>query len=449
MPHALKNYFWPVFYILLGIVATAWIFPLESARVHEHFIGYPNANYLAHSLRPWLLALLSFLPAIAAILHRCSTIMDRYLTRELIRCFITCGAALFGLIMLLELQDSASDFKDTPFIEVATFYFIQLPSMFMLILPYSLMLALLWCLGKMSKSQEIVSMIQSGRSVLRIMLPLIVTGFILALATTIFSYHWAPYAEGYKSTLMRELKGEPDTAAVKVGYGHPEKGRMWYVGKFPRAFAKGAALEKVKVIQKNEEGKIAFTYIAETANWRESDRVWTLHDVIISDRFAQGTKPGMAKVKKQASLEMPWEETPWQIIRPGLLPTELGIPELHSWLENNPERPLSFRRAYQTWWHVRWAQPFICLVIVLLAAPLGIAFTRRGVGGGVAVAIFLCAGMLFFSTVFPTLGESGHLHPILAAWATNILFLSVAIILFYRRISGQPIYQTLRKFLPF
>lgn len=436
-------------FLLLGSLVAAWLVPLESYLVKEHFIGYPNANVAAHELRPFLLGILCFLPALASLIHVFSSTMDRYMTCELMRSFAICGSALFALVILLEMQDNASEFKGKPLIITATFYFIQLPAMFLLVLPYSLMLSLLWCLGKMSKSQEIVSMLQSGRSVLRILLPLIVSGLFLTLVTMIFSYHWAPFAEGYKSTLLREIKGEADTAALQVGYGNPEEGRMWYVGKFPTGFAKGDALEKVKIVQLNKKAQISLIYEAEKVYWKEEDRSWNLQNVLISDRFAKNAIEGMAKIYKVKNLKMDWQETPWQIIRPGLEATELGVPELRSWLDNHPDRPLSFKRVYQTWWHVRWAQPFLCLVIVLLAAPLGIAFTRRGVGGGVAVAIFLCAGMLFCSTVFPTLGESGHLPPIIAAWATNVLFLAVAIILFYRRISGQPIYQTLKRFLPF
>jgi lipopolysaccharide export LptBFGC system permease protein LptF len=143
-----------------------------------------------------------------------------------------------------------------------------------------------------------------------------------------------------------------------------------------------------------------------------------------------------------------WKETPWQIINPGLKAPFLGIPGLKSWLANHTDNPLSDKRSYQTHLYYRYAQPFICLIIILLAAPLGIVLNRRGTSGGVAIAIFLCAGMIFCSTVFPTLGESGHLPPFLAAWATNLLFGLIALVLFYRRITGQPIHQTIKNLIP-
>jgi lipopolysaccharide export system permease protein len=85
---------------------------------------------------------------------------------------------------------------------------------------------------------------------------------------------------------------------------------------------------------------------------------------------------------------------------------------------------------------------------VLLATPLGIVFSRRGTGGGVAMAVFLSAGMLFLSNVCLSLGDSGLLRPAVAAWLPNVVFGILAIFLFQRRLSGRPIYQTLRKFMP-
>jgi lipopolysaccharide export system permease protein len=64
------------------------------------------------------------------------------------------------------------------------------------------------------------------------------------------------------------------------------------------------------------------------------------------------------------------------------------------------------------------------------------------------VAVFLCAGMLFLSNVCLTLGDSGDLKPVLAAWLPNALFGVIALFLFQRRLAGRPIYQTIRKFLP-
>ena len=56
--------------------------------------------------------------------------------------------------------------------------------------------------------------------------------------------------------------------------------------------------------------------------------------------------------------------------------------------------------------------------------------------------------MLFTSTIFLALGESGYLPPVWAAWGTNILAFILAMYLIQCRLVGRPIYQSLRKLLP-
>jgi hypothetical protein len=137
-----------------------------------------------------------------------------------------------------------------------------------------------------------------------------------------------------------------------------------------------------------------------------------------------------------------------QIVTPGLQEDYLGIPELRSWLQQYGGDEWAPRRSYLTQWHYRWSQPWICLVVVLLSAPLGIVFSRRGTAGGVAMAALLIGAMLLCSKIFLTLGDAGHLSPPLAAWATNLLFTSIALLLFWRRLQGRPIYQTILSHTP-
>ena len=88
------------------------------------------------------------------------------------------------------------------------------------------------------------------------------------------------------------------------------------------------------------------------------------------------------------------------------------------------------------------------MVTVLLATPLAIHFSRRGTGSGAFMAVVLSALMLLISGVVLAVGEAGLLPPAAAAWLPNAAFALLAVWLLHRRMTGRPIYQTLRKMLP-
>ncbi|PQJ27771.1 LptF/LptG family permease [Rubritalea profundi] len=442
MPKALSNLTWPTILLLLGGVATYLLCPIESAAVEQQIIGFPNSVVPAYQLRPWLLAFTFFIPFIASVIYRLSDTLDRYTIKVFLNAFAICFGALFIVMFLEDIQDNLSDFKENERMMwlMGKHYLIKLPSLLVFILPYSLMLALLWALGKMSKNQEIVAMIQTGRSVTRIVAPLVGFGFLCTLLCIIFSYHWAPYADSQEKSILEEARGIAASEARHVAYQNADDTRHWYVGAFPAEHQHGKPLKSVSISVLDEKSQVIQRIITKSASWSINKRLWELESPLVFT-FKQGKEQ---VTKHQGNLTFDWPETPYQIINPGLKPPFMGIPGLTSWLSNHRDHPLSDKRSYLTHWHYRFAAPFICMITIMLAAPLGIVFNRRGVGGGVAVAIFLCAGMIFCSTVFPTLGESGHLPPVVAAWATNVLFTFVAMILFHRRMTGQPIYQTVK-----
>lgn len=432
----------------LGAVVASWLIPQETQAVAEQLLGFPDSDTSAHQLRPLLLGVLCFLPALATLLYTFAGTLDRYLTRQFATVFGLTITALVTLWILLDLSDKITDFRESDSMgaHILHYYGVQLPSILVLILPYGLLLALLYSLGKLSRTREIVAMVQTGRGIARVTAPLMICGLLLTIACTIFSYHWAPWAEGSKKRLLEEAKGEEVSAAENVLFYNTESRRLWKIGTFPTNFEKGAPLKNIEVTTTGGDRALLTRMSASEATWDQNTRAWTFQNTEIATfppdnppRFTTATEP---------VVQTGWKETPWQLIKPGLPAPYLGIPDLNTWLQVNHGNNWTDKAPYLTQWHNRWAQPAVCLITVLLAAPLGIVFTRRGASGGVAMAVFLCAGMIFSSTISLAFGESGYLPPWLAAWLPNIVFGILALILFQRRLSGRPIYQTIRRFLP-
>ena len=72
--------------------------------------------------------------------------------------------------------------------------------------------------------------------------------------------------------------------------------------------------------------------------------------------------------------------------------------------------------------------------MVLFAAPQGIVYQRRSVIAGVATAIGLFLGILFFDSLFRALGGGDRgITPFWAAWTTNCIFGVVGLMLLRQR----------------
>ncbi len=439
----------PLALVALGLGLCALLVPAESAAVKLQIDGFPDSDVQAHHARPMVLAILCFLPALASLAYAFAGTLDRYIAREFAGIFGICLGALFMIWLLIDMSGNISEFRESHNIlrTLVVFYGTRLPATLILLLPYSLLLSVLYSLGKLSTNREIVAMIQSGRGVLRVTLPLIIVGLFFSLFCMGLNYHWAPIADGSFDDILAESCGKTAPEATNVLYRNAKNRRLWMVDSFPKDYQMGKPLLNVEVTTTRPDETLESRLLAKQALWDRKTRTWSFVDAVVG-HYPPGqpaefqTQPGPIKIKS-------WSETPWQLIKPGLAAAYLGIPDLNGWLNSNFKNAETTNASpYLTQWHYRLALPFACLVTVLLATPLSIHFARRGAGGGIFIAVFLSALMLLTSNISLALGESGTIRPALAAWLPNIVFSLLGLYLFHRRISGRPIYRSLLRFLP-
>lgn len=431
-----------------GMAVGFWLVPAEAALVERHLLNIPTAHAPTHGLRPAVLAVLCGLPALMVFLYAFGDTLDRYMARQFAGIFGITVGALVLIWMLVDLNDNLRDFRDSHNMPatIGRFYLARSPSILLTLLPYSLLLSLIYTLGKLSKEREFIAMIQSGRGIMRITLPLLVAGLFATLLCTALNYHWAPSAEGNRDAILKRARGLPVAEAADVLYFNAEKRRLWLIGMFPENYDQGEPLRNIEVTRIREDHSVQSRLTAATATWDRKTRVWQFNGAVIA-RFEPGEPPVFEKFDHPVT-RASWEETPFQLIRPGLSPSYLGVPALTGWLANRQSsHPSHSPAAYLTQWHYRWALPFTCLVTVLLATPLSIHFSRRGPGGGVFLAVVLSALLIVISSVTLALGESELLHPALAAWLPNIIFTCIGLHLYQRRIAGRPIHRKIRRLL--
>jgi lipopolysaccharide export system permease protein len=435
--------------VALGAGLCAVLVPAENRAVEQQFLGFPDSDIRSHQARPLVLGALCFLPALTALAYALGDTLDRYVFRQFLGIFGICVSGLFMIWLLIDLTDKIGDFLATDRVlrTIVVFYLMRFPSVLLFLSPYSLLLALLYSLGKFSAHREVIAMIQSGRGVWRLARPLLIAGVLCVLFSMGLNYHWAPVSEGAVDDILAEASGKNPTEATQVLFRNSVDRRLWMIGAFPSDYQLGQALVNVEVTTTDDHQALVSRISAERALWNRGTRQWTFEGAMLGI-YTPDNPPVFRKFDTPLVINT-WSETPWQLIKPGLRPSCLGIPDLSTWLHVNvSNHGFADPAPYLTHWHYRWALPFTCLVTVLLAAPLGIYFSRRGPAGGVFLAIVLSAVMLLVGNVVLAFGEAGKIPPALAAWLPNLLFALIGVYLFSRRITGRPIYHSIRKLLP-
>ena len=95
------------------------------------------------------------------------TIVDKYLTQEIIKCLALVLAVVVGLYVIVEFFNKADNFMEAGLSIARLIRYLQLrlPQIIVQIIPVALLLAVLIALGLMNKNNEIVALRCAGVSV--------------------------------------------------------------------------------------------------------------------------------------------------------------------------------------------------------------------------------------------------------------------------------------------
>jgi lipopolysaccharide export system permease protein len=367
---------------------------------------------------------------------RLMRILDRYVLQKFSLPFVYCFLGFIAIWFIFDLSDNLPDFLQgkAGFDVLLEYYKSQIPEIVVISLPIGALLALLYSLTAMSRSNEIISMLGAGVSVIRVLVPLMVVGLVLTAVTAYFNYESAPHAAMIKKRTLRDIKRGKTTEVGLTGhlYRNREDLRTWFSR---RVYAESQRLIDVQIIQQDIDGNIVKEWYARDVHYNEITKSWSLQRA----RYVEVNSEGrISKSEMHNEIEIAgWRETPWRIASSVMNPDYLSVPELEDYLVFNKDFPEVRLAPYRTQLHYRWALPWVCLLVVFIAAPLGIVYSRRGILGGVATAIGLFFSLVFVSSLFIALGKGNRVSPGLATWGPMAVYFVIGLGLLWFRSTNR------------
>ena len=397
------------------------------------------------------LLLIFSIPLMCWLYHR-AMIIDRYVVKNFLSPFLLAFGGFSAIWIISDMANNAGEFADANVSlgGILLFYGALLPSVTVLILPITMLLALLYSLSKMSKANELISILSAGMSSTRVLLPLMIIGLYATFISLVCSFHWAPRAEGAQKAMMEDLIANAKSKDKKAkrkrdaflaenqAYINRIDNRQWFVGGLPQNYNRDNKMENILVADFSPEGKLEKTIVASKAYWDGSNDLWVFFQCRVTEIDEDG-RMARPQVFDKKYLEQGWRERPWDLISAGVDPEYLGVPQLSAFLRAHQSHPETKLAPYKVFFHYRIATAFTCIVAVIIGAPLGIVYSRRGILGGVAASMIIFFAILFLSSLFLALGQSASIPPLLAAWATNLIFGSVGAYLLWSRSQNKEI----------
>lgn len=357
------------------------------------------------------------------------TILFRYMLHELAKIFGMCLSGLMTVYLVVDFFEKIRRFirYDVEFVTVAEYFALRTPAIFFQIAPLAILMATLMTLGVFSRNREITAMRSCGISLPRIAAPFFLFSAAVACVLFLFSATIIPYASAqadYVKTTKIEKK--PSSPSVKSGRSWIQIGGRTLMN-FDMVEPDGFTLHGISLYQLGEDFRLL--RMTEATGARFTARGW----VLLNGTHRHMLPDGVVRVETFEHTPLPLSQTPEDFSTWLSTETEeMTLADLRTY--SNRLRKDGYNVArFLTDYHGRIAFPFVSIVMATVGIALSLRHSDvRGRGMAKGIGLALAIGFLYWTahSVAIALGHSGALAPVMAAWLTNILFLSLGSALF-------------------
>ncbi|HRT61342.1 MAG TPA: LPS export ABC transporter permease LptG [Syntrophales bacterium] len=353
------------------------------------------------------------------------TIVRRYITREFLKLFGLVLLSFLSIYLIVDFFERIRMFlsNQASIGQMASYFLYTLPMIAAQAVPVSVLLATLLTFGMLSRNHELVALKAGGISMHRASLPIL----YLAAAACLLVFFLNEFVTPHTNQRARHIKLVEIQKQKKTGVF--KKNQVWFRAKnsiynFTIFDPEKNTLQGISIHYFDPDFNLIKRIDARSAAW--VDDHWVFSDVLVT-RFPAGSVPTFERFDTMA-IDIPEKPSDFQVVQKSA--DEMGYLELRGYIRKIQEEGYDVTR-YEADLQGKIAFSLVSVFVVMV----GIAFSMRpersgGVAQGIGIGLIIGFSYWILFAFCLSLGRSGTLPPMLAAWTPNLLFGSLSAYLF-------------------
>lgn len=349
------------------------------------------------------------------------SIMDRYIAKEFIKFFIASVIVFTTLYLAVDMLSSIWQLK-APSTVVWEFYLLKIPMIVYQMTPVSCLMATIFTVSTLSRSNELVALFSAGVSLARATAPVLFMTVLIAIGSFFVSDRLVPsFTKKRNYVYFVEIKKTPSL------YYTVKTNKIWYRSKDLIYNIKTFNPEKnlvqgLTIYYFNNQWKLMQLINAAEAVFQGSN--WNLKDGSVT-LFTDDNSFPITQNFKSKSITL--DERPNDIQDIDNNSDVMSVQELRRYIKKNKEAALDTTR-YEVAYHGKFSFAFVSFVMAFLGIPFSV---QKDKSGSFALNVGVCLGFVFIYWTLVSMGLSlgghGSLSPLLAAWLPNAIMLVVGV----------------------
>ncbi len=356
-------------------------------------------------------------------------ILDRYVIKKFILLFFISLLTFLVIFHIVDIIEKIDKFlkSEMSFMDVAVFYYYQLPWFIDIAIPMSLLLAAVFTVGSMGKSNELGAIKSSGISLYRLTAPLLFIGLLFS-AGQFFFEDAVVIPASRKRIDIEQNQMKRNRKSQKLVYTNVMFQDSPTCNIVITRFDTRNNIGNSITIQQTRDNILTHRIDARKMQWQPEINAWLLTNFKIREFDVDGNE---TVTKTLTDSLFYFNLRPEDVTQTSLNPESMRYAELSQFikrLENSGNDP----RKWKINLYYKISFPFTNFIVILFGLPLAALKERKGISFGAGMSlliIFIYYGFIKFGQV---MGYKGLLSPIMAVWIGNIVFLIGGAYLFYK-----------------
>lgn len=354
-------------------------------------------------------------------------LLDKYILKEFLRFFIVICITFIALYLIIDFFGKVRMFlsNNATIFQILTFFLYSIPMIISNILPPAVLLATLMAYGSLSKFSEITAMKANGISLYRISLPALMFAAVMAVALFYFTEMITP------ASLQKTEYMEKVVIQKQQTMGYFKQNEIWYRGtdsiyNFKMFDVSNDSLRGITINYLNNDFTLRMRIDAKSAQWK--DNTWVFYD-LLTTVFDSNNSP-VLEWSNEKIVNIPEKPNDFKIVQKDA--EKMGYFELKKYVKKIQKEGYDVTR-YLVYLQGKIAFPFVIIIMIFIGVSFSLRSERSGgIMQSVGIGIFIGFSYFYVYALCMSLGLSGRIPALIAAWGANIIFSIAAAILFYR-----------------
>lgn len=351
--------------------------------------------------------------------------LDRYIIVKFLGTYFFAIALIISIAVVFDINENIDDFikNKAPLRAIAFDYYLNfIPYYTNLFSPLFVFIAVIFFTSKLAENSEIIAMFSTGMSFRRLMVPYMISAGIIALVTYVLSTEVIPTGSVTRLEFERVYKNKKSTNYARNIQLEVDSGVIAYMERYENYNKTGYRFS----LDKFEDHKLVSHLTARRITYDTTK----VHKWIIKDYMLREMRGMCETITSGDRLDSIINMEPQDFLITRGQQETMTSPQLREYIDKQKQRGFANIKVFEVEYYRRIATSFAAFILTVIGLSLSSQKRKGGMGLHLGIGIALSFSYILFQTISSTFAINGNMHPNLAVWIPNIIYLFIAVYLY-------------------